>query len=128
MRLPGKGAPWLALSLLPLVAGCASTHYVELYVADVSGSCELTADMGRSSIEEVYVFPEDVIVWVNATGGDIEIVVDPGVLDETTMKLAPGKRVMTPILDVASGDSFPFSVTCSDGGISGPKIVVGDPP
>jgi hypothetical protein len=128
MRLSRKGAPWLALLILPLVAGCASTHFVEIYVADVGGSCELTADMGRSSIEKIYVFPEDVIVWVNATDADIEIEIDPGALDVTTVTVAPGKRAQTPVLTSASGTSYPISVRCAEGGIAGPKIVVGDPP
>jgi hypothetical protein len=128
MRLSGKGAPWLALCFLPLVAGCASTHYVEIYIADVAGSCELTADMGRSAIENVYVFPGDVIVWVNATDDDVAVTIDPGVIEAPVFTLAPGKRAQTPVLTDASGDTFPISVECSEGGISGPKIVVGDPP
>lgn len=128
MRLPGKGAPWLILVLLPLAVGCATSHYVEIYVAGSGSSCDLTADMGRSSIEEVYVFPKDVIVWVNTTDGDVEIEVDTGVLPVTFLKLAPGKRAMTPVLTAAGGDTFPISVKCADGGVSGPKIVVGDPP
>jgi hypothetical protein len=113
---------------LPLVAGCASTHYVEIYIADVAGSCELTADMGRSAIENVYVFPEDVIVWVNVTDDDVVVTIDPGVIEASVFTLGPGKRAQTPVLTDASGNAFPISVECTEGGIAGPKIVVGDPP
>ncbi|MGQ0723152.1 MAG: hypothetical protein ACT4PE_16510 [Candidatus Eiseniibacteriota bacterium] len=128
MRPSGKGAPWPALCLLPLAAGCASTHYVEVYIADIAGSCELTADMGRSDIDHIYVFPSDVIVWVNATDRDVEISIDPGAVEALEFTLAPGKRAMTPVLEGAGGDSYMMNIECAEGGSSGPKIVVGDPP
>jgi len=114
------------LLALPLLAGC-STHYVEVYITEVGTSCQCSADMGIDKIDNVYAHPGDTLVWLNFTTQEVVLEPDPGLFEDAEYVIPSKGRAVIPVLDGAAGN-VSVTLTCRSGGVSGPVVVVGDPP
>jgi hypothetical protein len=112
--------------VLPLLAGC-STHYVEVYITEVGTSCQCSADMGVDAVDNIFTYPGDTLVWINFTTGDVTLEPDSGLFEDVTYTIPSKGRALLPVLDDAAGN-FSVTLTCHSGGVSGPVVVVGDPP
>ena len=125
MRTTRVGPVFAAILLGALLAGCASTPYVHVYVTD---NCDCSPDMGRDPVTHIYAFPEDVLVWVNMSEDKVvKLTPGSGLFEDASYEIEPGHRAMIPILETATGE-ITVTMDCAEGGVAAPKVVVGDSP
>ncbi|MEZ5064880.1 MAG: hypothetical protein R3B81_09090 [bacterium] len=125
----------VAIAIL-LGAGCTSPPRVDLYIANTAtAKCGLF-DLDRSKeVEEVFVMPGDEVAISNTLAESVtlyftkDVFEDTGVhADTSSVVLAPHSRLPLRVLSSADKRLGYLWTDCYEGGVSGPQIVVGDPP
>jgi hypothetical protein len=115
----------LVAAALLLVVGC-SKHYVDVYINEDGKIVLLNND--PTTIEELFVFPGDFVVFNNMSGQEATLGFSAeGLFGTTTEVLGPNQRV---ILEVQAGAPAETEIAVSGAGwpSTGPKVKVGEGP